>query len=338
MIAVGNNGQGDKILGLNRIQVPSDCVNAMAIGACDKPDKDWNRATYSSKGPGRSPGLIKPDLVEFGGEITNPFVVISPDLNPSFSLVSGTSYATPSVLRLGIGLRALFGTQLNHLAIRTLLVHTSESSIHPFTEVGWGRVARSLEDIVLCDDDTVRIVYQGEISPAKYIRAPIPVPEETLQGKVTITSTICYKTDTDPHHPGNYTRAGLNVTFRPHDGRFSRERQLHPNSGKFFGSKYPGAKESDLRRNAFKWETCLHANVRKLGSSLQNPCFDIHYNSRLEGRNFDPGDKLNYAMVVSVKAKGNSELYNQIIRKYATQLEPLRPKLEIPIQTTGDNF
>lgn len=54
MIAVGNDGEGDSILGLDRVQVPSDCVNALAIGACDTPGKDWRRAPYSSKGPGRS--------------------------------------------------------------------------------------------------------------------------------------------------------------------------------------------------------------------------------------------------------------------------------------------
>ena len=34
-IAVGNDGEGPRKDGLNRIQVPSDCVNALAVGACD---------------------------------------------------------------------------------------------------------------------------------------------------------------------------------------------------------------------------------------------------------------------------------------------------------------
>ena len=167
MIAVGNDGESDTILGYDRIQVPSDCVNALAIGACDKPGKNWKRTPYSSKGPGRSPGIVKPDLVDFGGVIGRKFVVISPDINPSLCETGGTSYATPSVLRLGVGIRAHFGMNLNHLAIRALLVHTCENNGQPYTEVGWGRVARTLNDVVLCDDDTIRIVYQGDISPSK---------------------------------------------------------------------------------------------------------------------------------------------------------------------------
>jgi len=333
MVAVGNGGEGDTILGLDRVQVPSDCVNALAIGACDTPDDNWKRAPYSSKGPGRSPGLVKPDLVDFGGEFSRPFVVVAADMQPTLTTTGGTSFATPSVLRLATGVRAHFGPSLNHLAIRTLLVHTCENSDEDYTEVGWGRVARTLDDIILCDDDTVRVVYQGEISPAKYIRAPIPIPSTPLQGNVSITSTICYKSQTDPHHPGNYTRSGLEVTFRPHDGKYSRDTQLHPDSTGFFGAGLPGTNEDELRRDAWKWENCLHATRRKRGTSLQNPCFDIHYNARLEGRNFAPSEKLSYAMVITVHAKSIADLYDQVVRQYATRLEPLRPVLDIPVRT-----
>jgi len=333
MIAVGNDGEGDALLGLDRVQVPSDCVNALAVGACDTPSNNWKRASYSSKGPGRSPGIVKPDLVDFGGDISRPFVVVAPDSQPALTTTGGTSFATPSVMRMATGVRAHFGTNLDHLAIRALLVHTCEEGQYDHKEIGWGRVARNLSDIVLCDDDTVRIVYQGEISPAKYIRAAIPVPSGSLQGYVSLRATICYKSPTDPHHPGNYTRAGLEVAFRPHDGKFSRDGQIHPNTARFFGSTLPGATEDELRRDAWKWENCLHAEIRKRGSSLQNPCFDIHYNARLEGRNFSPAEKLRYAMVVTVKAKSAVELYNQVVRQYSTQIEPLRPILEIPVRT-----
>ncbi len=338
MIAVGNNGEGDAIAGLDRIQVPADCVNAMGIGACDSPDGTWKRAPYSSKGPGRSPGRIKPDLVEFGGVLNRSFVVVAHDPQLGLTATSGTSFATPSALRLGVGVRAHFGRSLNHLAIRALLIHTCERGEEDFKEVGWGRVARALDEVVLCDDDTVRVVYQGEISPAKRIRALIPIPSGPIPGLVSITSTICFQPQTDPHHPGNYTRAGLELTFRPHDGKFSRNnkganKQLHPDSARFFGSKSPGTTEYELRRDAWKWETCLHGSNRKRGSSLRNPCFDIHYNARLEGRNFTPEDKLDYAMVVTVRASGVTDLYDQIVRQYAAHLEPLRPIAEIPIRT-----
>lgn len=332
-IAVGNDGERDAALGFNRIQVPADCVNAMAIGAADSPDKPWSRAPYSSVGPGRSPGLIKPDLVEFGGSLQRPFLVAKLDGTPQLDVTGGTSFASPSLLRMGAGVKAHLGSNISMLAIRALLIHTAEESPISAEEIGRGRVARTMDDILLCDDDTVRVIYQGSISARSYVRAPIPVPLEEMSGKVQITATICYKTLTDPHHPGNYTRAGLEIAFRPKDSKRKDEEQLHADTQSFFGKAQKGLTEGDLRRDAWKWENTLHASVGFLGKSLRNPAFDIHYNARLESRDFAPDDELRYALVVSVKAKRVADLYDQIVRRYQTQLEPLRPVVEIPIRT-----
>jgi hypothetical protein len=332
-IAVGNNGESDAEMGFNRIQVPADCVNALSIGAADSPDTPWQRSAYSAVGPGRSPGLMKPDLVEFGGSLARPFLVVAEGVQSRLEPTGGTSFASPSALRLATGIRAHFGQDLSLLAVRTLLVHSVEPSTIPHSEVGWGRLARDINDIVLCDDDTICVIYQGNISPAKYIRAMVPMPDGVLSGIVEISATLCYKCQTDPHHPGNYTRAGLQATFRPHDGKFKKDDQLHPNSKSFFGDPGFDAGEDELRRDAWKWENSLHANRRFNASSLSRPCFDIHYNARLEGRNFSPAEPLPYALAVTVHARKIADLYDQIVRKYATILEPIRPVVDIPIRT-----
>ncbi|MCV0370495.1 S8 family serine peptidase [Filomicrobium sp.] len=333
-VAVGNDGEGDASLGFNRIQVPSDCVNAVAVGACDSPDADWKRAPYSSVGPGRSPGLIKPDLVAFGGAINRPFIVIANSDTPQLDAIGGTSFSAPSALRMGAGVRSHFGSDLEPLAIRALLTHCAESSEHSIDQVGRGRLAKQLQDIVLTDDDTIRVVYQGEITPARYVRAPIPVPGGSLSGKVRVTATLCYATSTDPHHPGNYTRAGLEPVFRPNENKRKKPEQVHADTQSFFGKGKGGLSEAELRHDAWKWENCLHSSLRFLGSSLVNPVFDIHYNARLEGRDFRPEDKLAYALVVTVRAKRIPDLYDQIVRRYANQLEPLKPRVDLPITNT----
>lgn len=330
-IAVGNDGDGDAATGLNRIQVPADCVNGLSVGACDSPETPWQRCTYSSVGPGRSPGLVKPDLVEFGGCLQRPFIVVSEEAKPRLEATEGTSFSAPSVLRLATGVRAHFGASLSTLAIRALLIHTTEPSNYPCEDVGRGRVARSVQDIVLCDEDTIRVVYQGGIAPTQYVRARIPMPSGTMPGRVLITATLCYATDVDPHHPGNYTRAGLEATFRPHDQKRKDPKQTHANTRSFFGKAQSGLLEAGLRHDAWKWENCLHGAVAFQGRSLRNPVFDIHYNARLEGRNFAPDKELAYALVISVQAKMVSDLYDTIVRKYATLIEPLRPVVEIPV-------
>jgi len=331
-IAVGNDGESDSATGLNRIQVPADCVNALAIGACDTPETDWHRATYSSVGPGRSPGIIKPDLVDFGGTLQRPFLVVGSHLVPTIEATQGTSFSAPSVLRKAIGVRAYFGKELSPLAIRALLVHCSEQGSDPIEQIGWGRAAKSLDDIVLCDDDAIRVVYQGVISPSKYIRADIPLPNEALAGTLNITATLCYVSKVDPHHPSNYTRSGLDITFRPHSLKRKKAEQAHADTKSFFGKSKNGLTEEELRSDAWKWENCLHSSVNIRGTSLFNPCFDIHYNARLEGQNHLSSEELHYALVLSIKAEKNKDFYDQVVRKYATQLEALRPTTHIPLQ------
>lgn len=332
-IAVGNDGDGPAKDGLNRIQVPADCVNAVAVGACDHHDTPWQRCIYSSVGPGRSPGVVKPDFLEFGGTLQRPFIVVSEQAAGGLEATEGTSFSAPAVLRLAAGVRAHFGQNLSMLAIRALLIHTTEATDFPCEDVGRGRVARSVQDVVLCDDDTVRVVYQGTIVPTRYIRAPIPLPSGTIPGKVTITATLCYPTGVDPHHPGNYTRAGLEPTFRPHDQKRKDPKQIHADSKSFFGKTQSGLMEDELRRDAWKWENCLHTRVSFLGKTLRSPVLDIHYNARMGGRNFAPQETLPYALVVSVRARHLGDLYDKVIRKYAKQLEALTPVIDIPITT-----
>ena len=331
IIAVGNTGESDAAAGLNRVLVPADCVNALAVGACDTTRWDWQRAPYSSIGPGRSCGRVKPDVVSFGGVNSRPFVALGSGSDLELVNTSGTSFAAPSVARMASGIRAHFGASLGHLAIRALLVHSAENRNFDLNETGWGRCAQELDAIVLCDDNEICIVYQDEIFPKRYVRALIPVPANGIDGKVTLKATICYKSQIDPHHPGNYTRAGLEVTFRPHAGRFQRANQKHADSKPFFGSSVLGATEHDLRRKAWKWETCLHAHKSMRGTSLQKPVFDIHYIARAESKASVSPSGLPYTLVVSIKAERHVDLYNQIVREYANRLEQLKPILDIPI-------
>lgn len=330
-IAVGNGGERDVALSANRLQVPADCVNALAIGAADTPDAGWMRAAYSSVGPGRSPGLIKPDLVSFGGSTARPFLVLGHKDPLKLEPTGGTSFAAPSVLRQGTGIRAHLGPSLSPLAIRALLVHCAEPADIPHTEIGWGRVAEQLADIVTCADDTVRVVFEGTITASRYIRAPIPVPDEALEGMVKIKATLLYATEVDPHHPGNYTRAGLDVIFRPNKGNV-REKATHAASKSFFGKNRPTVTEDELRHDAWKWENCLHGENSYRGRTLEEPAFDIHYNARLEGQDNSKKQELKYALIISVKARRVADLYSRIVRRYRGTLEALLPVIEIPVR------
>ena len=321
----------DRLSGEARIQVPSDCVNGLSVGAANTKHADWCRAPYSSWGPGRSPGVIKPDVVQFGGVETEPFLVYDADSAPALAQTQGTSFAAPSALRLAAGLRAHFGGRLGALALKALLIHSCDRSDHDRDEVGWGRVAQNVSKIALCDDGMVRVIYQGDLSPAQYLRAPIPLPDEALVGRVELAATFCYATVTDPQDPGVYTRSGLIVTFRPHAQRFASDVATLAKSKSFF-RRAAYETEHELRNDAHKWETTLHANHGFNPSSLLRPVFDIHYNAREEGGAARDPEMIRYALVVTVRAPGVPDLYDRVVRAFAGRLEALLPIVDISIR------
>jgi len=332
-IAVGNSGRLDWASGNARIQTPADCVNALSIGGCDRLGAGWKRAPYSSIGPGRSPGIIKPDGLAFGGSSREPFWALSAEKPGSAIPLTGTSFAAPTALRTAVGLKAHFGTLLTPLAIKALLLHRADDAGHDKAEVGWGRLPENVGEIVLTDEHAAHIVYQGELRPASWVRMQIPIPSAPMSGMVEITATFCFATQTDPQDPLNYTRSGLEVRFRPHDKKRSDPKQIHPDSSYFFQSKDVSVEEIELRADAHKWETALHKCRRMRASGLRNPVFDVHYNARIGGRNALSADKIPYALVITIESQKTRDLYNKILQRYPTILEPLRPTVEIPIRT-----
>ncbi|MGR6092108.1 S8 family peptidase [Brevibacterium sp. CSND-B09] len=330
-IAVGNNGiESDPAD--RRIQVPSDALNALSLGSADSVRSDWGRADYSAVGPGRAPGRVKPDILDFGGTYTEPFIVHDPRTPGRIGQTMGTSFAAPATLRRAVSLRAHFGSRLTPLGIRALLVHSAQTQpTLSRTEVGWGRLPMVLDDIMLCNDGEVRVIYQGELEPAKYLRARIPLPNGRLPGLVTIGATFTFATEVDPEDPGNYSRAGLDVTFRPDDEKFARADSVDPKSRSFF-KRTDYDSEKELRNDGQKWETTLSNWTRMQGKGLHNPVFDIHYNARENGGSPRTPRPIPYALVVDVKSPQTADLYDKVLRTYPGIIEAIQPVVDLPVR------
>ncbi|MBI2678789.1 MAG: S8 family peptidase [Candidatus Koribacter versatilis] len=331
-IAVGNDGESDRASGNARVQTPADCVNAMSVGAATSRALTWKRAPYSSIGPGRAPGVVKPDVLSFGGCDDEPFIVLGPNDGDLLATL-GTSFAAPNALRDAIGIRAALGKQVKPLASKALLLHHAKDGGHDRVEVGWGRVPTDLGEMITSDGTSVTVLYQGTLTPARYLRARIPMPPVPMSGMVSVSATFCFTTHTDPSHPFNYTRAGLDILFRPHLQRRRDSKQLHANTKSFFGSSTFHTPEYLLREDAHKWEPTLKATRRLRGTSIKDPVFDIHYNARTAGGGPVNPQKIPYALVITVSAPKMPDIYDRVLHRYRGQLRPMQPLIQIPITT-----
>lgn len=323
-IAVGNDGD---IEGANRIQPPSDMVNALAIGAADRSTDDWKRADYSCIGPGRSPGFVKPDGVAFGGSEREGFLAYNPFLSGVVS-VCGTSYSAPSTLRTAAGLLACTSYPLSTLALKTLLVHNAEKGTQPREEIGWGRFSEDPLKILECEADSVSVVYQGTLAKGQFLRATVPFPNVAINGDVEIKATLAILAPTDPEHVVNYTRAGMEVRFRPRHGINEKATKT------FFSRSTQYQTEQECREDGHKWETCLHHKAIFNANTLSDPVFDIEYHARQQSKGIPVGSlpDIRYAMAITVRIKGMTDLYNLIRQRYSV-LSPINIRADIQISS-----
>ncbi|UKY50306.1 S8 family peptidase [Streptomyces inhibens] len=328
-VAAGNNGDQDRESGNARVQVPSDCVNAIAVGAADSDRLYWERADYSAIGPGRSPGLVKPDVLTFGGAAYNPFHFVPRFPGGDVLSACGTSFAAPAVLRIAAGIRAHFGGHMKALALKALLVHCAQRDESSIEEAGWGRIPDEIEDFVVCKPNSVRVLYQGDIEPSQVLRMPIPLPEDIGKGDIKISATYCINSPTDSRTPNAYTGSAIHPLFRPHAEKMSKEESVHPATTAFFqNSDYMS--ESELRHGAHKWETVKHKSKTFRASSLLRPVFDVRHLSRIDQLADNASEKVEYALVVTISSK-DPDIYNKVVRAFGGRLEILQPQIEVPI-------
>lgn len=336
--AAGNSGERDAALRLNRIQPPSDGVNVLSVGASNSQKSKWERAEYSSVGPGRSPGFVKPDGVAFGGSDSEPFMVLDASAKLKTVPIAGTSFAAPFVLSGAIGTKVLAGADLSSLAIRALLIHRAEPKKYDRNEVGWGLFETDPKCLITCDDNETLVVYQGILPIGQHLRANLPVPSGAIKGKVMLRATLAIAPEVDPEHPATYTKGGLEVVFRPDSRKFRRvkdgeKKPVHQKSTPFFtGSKLFKDGEFRLREEGYKWEPCIRNEISMFGKSLFEPCFDIWYHHRDGAAASQNPKPLPYTLVVSLTASKEPDFYNRVYRTYSQILVPIKPRINIPVR------
>lgn len=236
----------------------------------------------------------------------------------------GTSFAAPYLLRTAVGMKAILGDQISILAIKALLIHNAHNNSEPKEHVGWGKIPEDINDIIVSQDGVVKILYQGELYPGKYLNVPLPVPSNGIQGKVTIKATCCIACDTDPQESAMYSKAGITIKWLP---------KINEDSESFFmQTKF--ANEAELKADAGKWETVLHNEKTKFGSSLIDPSFELHYSARDGGANakIAIAQPVKYALVVTIKAPKSLDIFNEIMSEYSNILTEIEPQINIPIQ------
>ncbi|MGR3436382.1 MAG: S8 family peptidase [Shimia sp.] len=327
--AAGNNGLDSADAGHNRVQPCSDGVNVLAVGARDHAGPNWARATYSAVGPGRSPGRVKPDCVAIGGTEIDPFFAISGAGRATGTM--GTSFAAPTVTRLGTGLKTTFD-RLTPTAVRAILLHTAEDEGLGREEVGWGSVRHDLADVIACADDEATVVFQGELGLQSMRRYPIPCPSAGFARRTEIKATFVVASPIEPEDAVSYTQVGAQILFRPDTtydaGVTDRGRPRLHATKPFFGSGEHFQTEQELREDAHRWEAVKRQTRRFNAGTLARPVFDIQHHARSHGGSGRRDASIPYALIVTIHEKDNERLYEDILAAH-TSLSAMIPGISV---------
>lgn len=342
-VAVGNEGALESPL--NRIQAPSDSVNALAIGAYTyNQESEKVRSGYSCVGAGREGAKTKPDILEFGGSIDRPMVLLGAD-GSSLAATAGTSFASPLALGKIGKLMARSGEITPHIG-RTLMIHNStQSPSIAVEEQGFGFAPNDVEDILHCDSNAVTVLYSGKLMSSQSVKLPIFSPLiNTAKGNVNIAWTVTAIVDPNINDPDAYTNNCLYDVFFPNNMIFYfnkkgkapimldlsmpadvvRAREI-TNQGYIqaaLPASHPAKKsfrENDLRANDFKWDTVIKKEATCRSSSLWAPFLTL----QAIGRNGFEHSPIKYSVAITINAKKYpGSLYDIILQTYP-QLAPI---------------
>jgi hypothetical protein plarl_07085 len=346
-VAVGNDG--DLAYPFSRIQAPSDLVNGLGIGAYSL-DRNGEkmRAPYSCIGPGREGCKVKPDILDFGGSVENPVVLLGIKAN-KVTTECGTSFSSPIVAGKIGSIMALSSQISAHMA-KTLLIHTaSDSDGLGIEEIGFGFCVEDISNVLNCEDNKVVILYEGEITPKQNLKLPILLPTiGALKCTANITWTLSTLAELNPNDVDSYTCNCIEDYFYPHDKHYKYfkktlqgkeqkaafidtdlEKKLF-DSG-FTRSELPISKppkkflsEDELRSKHLKWDTIVKKRLSMRTSSLNNPFFILHGMNR----EITSAIPMKYFVVITVEIpKYPGILYDDILKQYRN-LEPISIKTQ----------
>ncbi len=144
------------------ITAPADGKNTIGVGAVNSANQI---AGFSSRGPS-SDGRIKPEIVAMGVGVYGA----SASTDNGYRFASGTSTSAP----IASGVAALLLSSHRHLKntqIRSILLESSDNSINPNNDIGYGLVSakRAIEfpNLEFINNDYVirKILFQDNINP-----------------------------------------------------------------------------------------------------------------------------------------------------------------------------
>lgn len=218
----------------DRIIAPADSMRAVTVGSIALKDshsslvKKNEPSPFSRRGPGAN-FSIKPDLVDYGGNLSNCHTFYGlgvKGLNPVGEIVErvGTSYSNPRIVnKFASIVDDLVEPDL--LLAKAILIHSARLQSRDLFDrkhenlqyYGFGMPETDPEDILLCSDDEITLVFKQKISQGTYLELiDFPYPRSLIkEGKYygEIGMTLAYTPILNEQFGNEYCQVNIDASF-----------------------------------------------------------------------------------------------------------------------------
>lgn len=340
VVAAGNNGTDPSVGGLNRILVPADATNVIAVGAADAARPRARRAAYSAVGPGRPGGHIRPSGVAFGGTPDDPFLAVNDD--GTALQLHGTSCAAPLVVNGLAGLAGQLGERrLSAVNLRAFALHFARPCVRGqgLFDVGAGHFCDDYDFLRDGPANEAHVLYSGTIARHEFVPLSVPVPDGHAS-KLELRYTLVTSTATDSANGVDYTKAGLHVAFRPHANRYAMNKgrsnvvvdtrsdraeimRMLADGYRLAGepatdSIGTAARTEAALRGEGKWESVRAGKhtYRDSAAKVHRPRLEISHLAREAGVLVADSPDLDWSLLVTLRADTGVQLYDAVRAQY----------------------
>ncbi len=337
---------------IDRIISPADSTRSITVGSVALYDSDESivrtnePSPFSRGGPGAN-YMIKPDIVDYGGNISKSMCVQGLgmkglDINGSVVENIGTSYATPrAVQKFATILDELIEKDL--LLAKCILIHSARMNMHELSGdekcektfngryYGFGIPSLEAKDILQCSENEVTIVFKQRVSQGSHIEMfDFPYPKSLINdGKCygEIYLTLAYNPSLDEDYGNEYCRTNVEASFGTYEYKNGKMR---------YNSKVPMEKlwdkniEEPMIEHGSKWNP-IKTYHRKIKDGIKaKDGWKLRVD--MTNRNGVNTPFQDFVLIVTIKDCNGTDIYTEIVNEFKNKgyvVNNLQTKLQI---------
>lgn len=288
--SVGNCSNFKSTVPSGKIQISSDSVRALSVGSIAHTKENFDQSEinepspFSRKGPGPF-NIVKPELTHYGGNagvdeqkrlVVSGVNAISSDGRLTTKV--GTSFSTPRVTSILVGLESEIDEPFDPLLFKALTIHSAKypeiemEQEEKTSKMGYG-VPSNAKDILYNSENEITLVVRDTIEKGNFIEIlDLPFPKEMVEegfyyGEVIIT--LVSSPDLDRTQGEEYCQSNLDVFFGTYNEKVDRDGKTVRNPiGRDTGTKNLLApslysKRSIKENQSFRGERILKSYYQK---------------------------------------------------------------------------